>query len=388
MGVASHAGHAAGPYDGMYLGSARRGGRYLHHDSGSTRRSNSLWCGIICRCVTCGGKVVLKPTRPIRPAVCKPRCSLYQCAGLAPSIFRGVSRELPTFDPPQQEGFFTVSEMPRGMCMQGLTLRANVRHPRAWGVDTRLPLPPVHVYHALQGSGRGITISPCTSPASDQLDTHPHRSPSIVSLLSLSILSDSSHPSALPPASKVIHRSNPLVLEPRPLPSNLYVAYLHLFSMSAYIYSLLGTPVVSGLYRAALYCKHVLIMMYIGSKGCNNTMRVLDTYTGQLVDINPRDRAKKYAILSHTWDLEGEQTYGELRAIQQQYTTNRPSVPSNPQTVPITSHISQPPSVNHSPNTPPERHSPNLELSPIWDDPKLSPKIREACRIAREHGYR
>ena len=31
MGVASHAGHAAGPYDGMYLGSARQGSGYLHH---------------------------------------------------------------------------------------------------------------------------------------------------------------------------------------------------------------------------------------------------------------------------------------------------------------------------------------------------------------------
>ncbi|TBU33382.1 hypothetical protein BD311DRAFT_748482 [Dichomitus squalens] len=43
-------------------------------------------------------------------------------------------------------------------------------------------------------------------------------------------------------------------------------------------------------------------------------MRCLDTHTGEFVDINPE--WTNYAILSHTWNEGGEQTYTELREIQ------------------------------------------------------------------------
>ena len=47
-------------------------------------------------------------------------------------------------------------------------------------------------------------------------------------------------------------------------------------------------------------------------------MRLLDTYTGQFVDKDPEKTA--YAILSHTWDTkQGEQTYEQLKKIQQRY---------------------------------------------------------------------
>ena len=47
-------------------------------------------------------------------------------------------------------------------------------------------------------------------------------------------------------------------------------------------------------------------------------MRLLDTHTGQFVDEDPEDM--EYAILSHTWDTEnGEQTYEQLKKIQQRY---------------------------------------------------------------------
>ena len=45
-------------------------------------------------------------------------------------------------------------------------------------------------------------------------------------------------------------------------------------------------------------------------------MRLLDTKTGsQFVEKDPDET--RYAILSHTWDKEGEQTYEQLRKIQQ-----------------------------------------------------------------------
>ncbi|KAI1786361.1 heterokaryon incompatibility protein-domain-containing protein, partial [Ganoderma leucocontextum] len=70
-------------------------------------------------------------------------------------------------------------------------------------------------------------------------------------------------------------------------------------------------------------------------------MRLLDVETGQFVEKDPERTV--YAILSHTWDTEnGEQTYKELKKIQRRYGTR--------------SH--------------------------------LSPKIREACAVARAHGYR
>ena len=48
-----------------------------------------------------------------------------------------------------------------------------------------------------------------------------------------------------------------------------------------------------------------------------DVMRCLDTHTGEFVDINPE--CTNYAILSHTWDEGGEQTYTELREIQKRY---------------------------------------------------------------------
>ena len=47
-------------------------------------------------------------------------------------------------------------------------------------------------------------------------------------------------------------------------------------------------------------------------------MRLLDTETGQFVEKDPE--RTRYAILSHTWDIEkGEQTYKELKKIQRRY---------------------------------------------------------------------
>ncbi|KAM5546150.1 hypothetical protein V8D89_000276 [Ganoderma adspersum] len=178
-------------------------------------------------------------------------------------------------------------------------------------------------------------------------------------------------------------------------------------------------------------------------------MRLLDTETGWFVEKDPE--TTEYAILSHTWDTkEGEQTYKELKKIQRRCgpashapqsdldTSNSvsdrggpsstappsqllraPSVAtsapasfrlSTPQTQPdarcayVCMPVAAPSSNDLAPSTtsaPPtdlpapwDPSAPFLGLqSPasqpsIWDDPELSPKIRDACAVARKEGYR
>ncbi|PIL34421.1 hypothetical protein GSI_03196 [Ganoderma sinense ZZ0214-1] len=97
-------------------------------------------------------------------------------------------------------------------------------------------------------------------------------------------------------------------------------------------------------------------------------MRLLDTHTGQFVEKDPspvqvwREKVK-YAILSHTWDADGEQTHKELMKIQKRYV----------------GECLFPVAIGPDGLVP--------ALSAIWQDPNLSPKIRDACRVAREDGY-
>ena len=88
---------------------------------------------------------------------------------------------------------------------------------------------------------------------------------------------------------------------------------------------------------------------------CCSAMRLLDTTTCQFVDKNPKDTV--YAILSHTWDTKkGEQTYEELKKIQQCYPPE-PQVPQN--------HLSGL-SGRISPSLEPDRgHEPPAALSPL-----------------------
>ena len=50
-------------------------------------------------------------------------------------------------------------------------------------------------------------------------------------------------------------------------------------------------------------------------------MRLLDTQTGQFAEANLEET--RYAVLSHTWDEEGEQTYEALKKIQRRYVSHR-----------------------------------------------------------------
>ncbi|KAM5531965.1 hypothetical protein V8D89_014365 [Ganoderma adspersum] len=128
----------------------------------------------------------------------------------------------------------------------------------------------------------------------------------------------------------------------------------------------------------------------------SSAMRLLDTETGQFVEADPRKT--KYAILSHTWDPEGEQTHEELKKIQQRYKPWRSESESD---VPQNGHPGGPTSDTLSSISGSSRLD---SLSPefthvieppsklfhhsIWDDPELSQKVREACAVARKNGYR
>ncbi|KAI1782606.1 heterokaryon incompatibility protein-domain-containing protein [Ganoderma leucocontextum] len=88
-------------------------------------------------------------------------------------------------------------------------------------------------------------------------------------------------------------------------------------------------------------------------------MRLLNTETGQFEDFASADDTVKYAILSHTWDANGEQSYQDVREIQKQYDHDGPRLHSTPD-----------------------------DTSSFWDDSHLSEKIRNACVVARAHGFR
>ncbi|KAM5545461.1 hypothetical protein V8D89_000499 [Ganoderma adspersum] len=88
-------------------------------------------------------------------------------------------------------------------------------------------------------------------------------------------------------------------------------------------------------------------------------MRLLNTETGHFEEFVNAD-VVRYAILSHTWDTKGEQTYQEVREIQKQYGRDGRRL-----------HDSSP-----------------GDTSSIWDNCDLSEKIRNACVVARAHGFR
>ena len=84
------------------------------------------------------------------------------------------------------------------------------------------------------------------------------------------------------------------------------------------------------------------------------SMRVLDTESGQFVQIN--HLGAEYAILSHTWDHEnGEQTYAQLKRIQERYVSGSSARPSE--------DIPHPQDNPSSTTTPPDRHSSALGLT-------------------------
>ena len=115
-------------------------------------------------------------------------------------------------------------------------------------------------------------------------------------------------------------------------------------------------------------------------------MRLLDTYTGQFVEKDPRDPDAAYAILSHTWSHQPpEQTHKQLRRIQELYVLQSQGVANLPRSryssstgllecplsLPLAQHSSLPPlptpSVYPLPAPSHNRENVALLLSPTSD---------------------
>ncbi|TBU43100.1 hypothetical protein BD309DRAFT_1009961 [Dichomitus squalens] len=142
-------------------------------------------------------------------------------------------------------------------------------------------------------------------------------------------------------------------------------------------------------------------------------MRLLDTYTGQFIQKDPGHEDTLYAVLSHTWSHNPpEDTYKQLKKIQRRYATQPQDSQTSVQGVPPsplsplsslspslaqesmtflpyhTSSMHKDPSPAATITTKLHPKHLHIPLSPIWDDPELSPKVRNACAIARAAGYR
>ncbi|TBU21519.1 hypothetical protein BD309DRAFT_1077736 [Dichomitus squalens] len=141
----------------------------------------------------------------------------------------------------------------------------------------------------------------------------------------------------------------------------------------------------------------------------HSSMRLLHTTTGHFVEV-PDFTEAKYAILSHTWESSGEQTYQELKEIQKSYGPDgQPLAPAKPpsELSPLGDPISivnpadtSSPPAPQQPSTPSvlvhsldaatssshilsasqdEPDSPAREQVPaIWRDPRLSEKLSES----------
>ncbi|TBU53257.1 hypothetical protein BD310DRAFT_164073 [Dichomitus squalens] len=159
-------------------------------------------------------------------------------------------------------------------------------------------------------------------------------------------------------------------------------------------------------------------------------MRLLNTYTGEFRDFPNHSEIPLYAILSHTWDPNGEQSYQDVRRIQDTYKISAasrqissPSPAATPPAVPLSStqhqrsSHSQPsdaPFLGPDPGAsisvtdhisagelsdasraadgqdtlPTIVSTPFYALSGIWEQRwGLSAKIRKACEMARNDGY-
>ena len=102
------------------------------------------------------------------------------------------------------------------------------------------------------------------------------------------------------------------------------------------------------------------------------------------MDFPDATRLPPYAILSHTWDSESEQTYQDVRDIQHAHALN-----VQVQQIAIPS-----PNRRLGPSSEAWRLSAHILSTTehpsmsFWDDPTILPKIRMACVVARADGYR
>ncbi|TBU57934.1 hypothetical protein BD310DRAFT_928305 [Dichomitus squalens] len=122
-------------------------------------------------------------------------------------------------------------------------------------------------------------------------------------------------------------------------------------------------------------------------------MRLLDVDTGSFLYFTERDKTPPYAILSHTWDSAGEQTYQEVKDIQSSYLSDNTGPLRHLSFPSISNDISK--SVHEETTSGDLLNSTlpsdvSLSARPtIWDEASgLSAKIRRACEAARNEGVR
>ncbi|RDX45630.1 HET-domain-containing protein [Lentinus brumalis] len=141
----------------------------------------------------------------------------------------------------------------------------------------------------------------------------------------------------------------------------------------------------------------------------NGIMRLLSTETGHFVEINDPSKVE-YAILSHTWDPAGEQSYREVREIQK--ALDMPVLQESaisdiilrspsPELADADLYYDLPSPARHSPvvsdtfslSTPSHWEveaalsTPTPATPSMIDHPEISPKIKRACALARRYGH-
>ncbi|PIL28680.1 hypothetical protein GSI_08724 [Ganoderma sinense ZZ0214-1] len=114
-------------------------------------------------------------------------------------------------------------------------------------------------------------------------------------------------------------------------------------------------------------------------------MRLLHTKTGQFVNFPAFRDAQPYAILSHTWDSSGEQTYQDLTDIQASYGPD--GQPRTDSIAPLSAPHGAVSSIIHIVGASTDPTPLEQDLPAIWTDPRLPNKICGACDVARKNGY-
>ncbi|TBU24448.1 heterokaryon incompatibility protein-domain-containing protein [Dichomitus squalens] len=119
-------------------------------------------------------------------------------------------------------------------------------------------------------------------------------------------------------------------------------------------------------------------------------MRLLDTHTGHFIEVSDISNIK-YAILSHTWDTGGEQTYEEVRNIQIDYPIQRVSSRAKQPSIAWASRAYsriRRRCCRRSSDRDNEVAVSEDWPSDLWGDHRLAEKIKKSCEVARNHGYR
>ncbi|KAI1798086.1 HET-domain-containing protein [Ganoderma leucocontextum] len=123
-------------------------------------------------------------------------------------------------------------------------------------------------------------------------------------------------------------------------------------------------------------------------------MRVLDTVTGQFVEVLDHGSIR-YAILSHTWEsVRGEpleQIYEEIKEIQHSYASqpnSRSRSRSRSVSLPLSTSSTQYVASQQYTSSNPSYQRQSSSSPSFLEDPQVSEKIRRACTIAYAQGYR